>query len=282
MKPLREAIPADLESSFRIMLNPNLNEYYYWHFHPEYEIVYVEAEQGFRHIGDHISKWTGSDLAFIGPNIPHLNFDYGSKTAVDTVVVQMKEDFLGAGFFSLPEMKSVQEIFDRSRKGLAFSGETKLEAGRALKGLAGLQPFERMVTLLQLLRMLSSSNDIEDLHVRALAMTTLSRQQRRINEVYQYVENNYQQEVDIHDVAAQCHLTTSAFCRYFKQVTKSTFTQFLNQYRVKQAQKLLLQDKNVTEACYECGFANISYFNKTFKKITGENPSHFRRRQLLS
>jgi AraC-like DNA-binding protein len=118
--------------------------------------------------------------------------------------------------------------------------------------------------------------------VHPLAMTTLSRQQRRINEVYQYVENNYQQEVDIHDVAAQCHLTTSAFCRYFKQVTKSTFTQFLNQYRVKQAQKLLLQDKNVTEACYECGFANISYFNKTFKKITGENPSHFRRRQLLS
>ena len=54
---------------------------------------------GFRHIGDHISKYEGSDLALIGPNIPHLNFDYGVKTTVDTVVVQMKENFLGRIFF---------------------------------------------------------------------------------------------------------------------------------------------------------------------------------------
>jgi hypothetical protein len=76
-----------------------LNEIFYWHFHPEYEIVYVETESGFRHIGDHISKYEGSDIALIGPNIPHLNFDYGVKATVDTVVVQMKENFLGQIFF---------------------------------------------------------------------------------------------------------------------------------------------------------------------------------------
>ena len=99
MKPKLEAISADADSSFRILLTPKLNDLFYWHFHPEYEIVYVEAPAGFRHIGDHISKYEGSDLALIGPNIPHLNFDYGAKTTVDTVVVQMKENFLGGDFF---------------------------------------------------------------------------------------------------------------------------------------------------------------------------------------
>ena len=94
MKAKLEPITSDSDSSFRILLTPKLNEIFYWHFHPEYEIVYVEAASGFRHIGDHISKYEGSDLALIGPNIPHLNFDYGVKATVETVVVQLRETFL--------------------------------------------------------------------------------------------------------------------------------------------------------------------------------------------
>ncbi len=69
MKVKLEAIQPDVDSSFKILLTPNLNEIFYWHSHPEYEIVYVEAETVIRHIGDHISKYEGSDLALIGPNI---------------------------------------------------------------------------------------------------------------------------------------------------------------------------------------------------------------------
>jgi AraC-like DNA-binding protein len=42
-----------------------------------------------------------------------------------------------------------------------------------------------------------------------------------------------------------------------------------------------MQDKNVSDACYETGFENLSHFNKTFKKFTGENPSAFRKKQAL-
>jgi AraC-like DNA-binding protein len=57
-----------------------------------------------------------------------------------------------------------------------------------------------------------------------------------------------------------------------------TFTDFLNQYRVNQARKMLLHDKNVTEACFESGFENLSYFSRTFKRFSGENPSQFRKK----
>ena len=79
MKLNLEQILPDEDSSFRFLLTPKLNEVFYWHFHPEIELVYVEAERGIRHIGDHISTYEGCDLALIGSYIPHLNFDYGVK-----------------------------------------------------------------------------------------------------------------------------------------------------------------------------------------------------------
>ncbi|MFM6936998.1 MAG: helix-turn-helix domain-containing protein, partial [Aquirufa sp.] len=68
-----------------------------------------------------------------------------------------------------------------------------------------------------------------------------------------------------------------AFCRYFKQTTKVTYTDFVNQFRIRHAQKLLLQHQNVTEACFDSGFENLSYFTRTFTKITGQRPSEFRK-----
>jgi AraC-like DNA-binding protein len=280
MKATLETITSDKESSFRILLTPNLNDVFYWHFHPEYEIVYVETESGFRHIDNHISKYMGSDLALIGPNIPHLNFDYGVKATVNTVVVQMKENFLGQYFFSLPEIAAIKNLFENAKNGVAFYGETKKIAGQKLKQLAALSHFEQLITLLQVFNLLANSNEVDMLQARPIASATVLKQQQRLQKVYHFIEANYQHEIDIHAVAALCNLTTAAFCRYFKKSTHYTFTQFLNQFRINQSKKMLMLGNNVTEACYQSGFANISYFNKIFKKITGENPSVFKNKNL--
>lgn len=282
MKAKLESITSDSDSSFRILLTPNLNDIFYWHFHPEYEIVYVETGSGFRHIGDHISKYEGSDLALIGPNIPHLNFDYGVKATVDTVVIQMKEDFLGQDFFSLPEIAAIKTLFEKAKNGIAFYGETKKLAGEKLKQITTLPHFEQLITLLQVFNLLANSNETEMLKARPIAGASVLKEQQRLQKIYHFIEVNYQNEIDVNAVAKLCNLTMAAFCRYFKKSTHYTFTDFLNQFRINQSKKILLQDKNVTEACYESGFANISYFNKTFKKITGENPSSFKKKHLAA
>jgi AraC-like DNA-binding protein len=277
MKAKLEKISSDSDSSFRILLTPNLNEIFYWHFHPEYEIVYVETESGIRHIGDHISKYEGSDLAFIGPNIPHLNFDYGVKTTVNTVVVQMKENFLGLDFFSLPEISAIRGFFEKAKSGIAINGKTKLLAGEKLKQLTSLSHFDQLMTLLQVFNLLAHSDEVEILNARPITNASVLKEQQRLQKVNHYIEANYQDEIDVNAVANLCNLTTAAFCRYFKKSTHFTFTDFVNQFRINQSKKLLLQDKNVTEACYESGFTNVSYFTKTFKKITGQNPSAFKK-----
>ena len=281
MKVKLEAVKPDEDSSFKIILTPNLNDLFYWHFHPEYEIVYVEAEKGIRHIGDHISKYEGSDLALIGPNIPHLNFDYGVRATVDTVVVQMKEHFLGQAFFALPEIASINDLFERAKSGLAFSGESKKMAGEKLKTLSSLSHFDQLITLLQVFQLLAASKETIALNTRPIANVAVLKEQKRLHQIYHFIETNYQQHIDVNEVAKTAHLTTAAFCRYFKKSTHLTFTDFLNQYRINQAKKLLMQDKNVSDACYESGFENLSHFNKTFKKFTGENPSVYRKKQAL-
>jgi len=278
MKVKLEAIKPGIDSSFAILLTPKLNDLFYWHFHPEYEIVYVEAETGVRHVGDHISKYEGSDLVFIGPNIPHLNFDYGVKTIAETVVIQMKEHFLGQPFFALPEITAINELFEKAKGGIAFYGETKKMVGERLKQLPSLPHFQQLVELLQICQLLATSEEYSLLHSRPIANASLLKEQQRLHKIYHFIETNYQKDIDVNRVATLTHLTTAAFCRYFKKTTHLTFTDFVNQYRINQAKKLLLHDKNVTEACYESGFENLSHFNKTFKKIAGENPSSFKRR----
>jgi len=278
LKVRYEEIKPDTDSSFRILLTPGLNDFFYWHFHPEYEIVYVEATEGTRHIGDHISRYRESDLVFVGPNIPHLNFDYGVHTDCSQVIVQMKEDFLGREFLDLPELKNIRQLFEKARQGLSFYGETKSKAAEILKRLPGMVHFEQLIALLHVFQLMAISKEVTELDSRPVNERFLGRDQERMNTIHRFIEGNYHRNISVNEMAAMVHLSTAAFCRYFKKTTRMTFTDFLNQYRVNQARKMLLHDKNVTEACFESGFENLSYFSRTFKRFSGENPSQLRKK----
>lgn len=274
-----EQVQPDMGSSFTI-LNPHLSNTFLWHLHPEYEIVYVESAGGPRHVGNHISRYEGADLVFIGPNIPHLNFDYGVHTTCRQVVVQMRENFLGEPFFNNPEMAAIKQLFKRACYGIAFYGDTKLKAAAALKQLQSLNRFDQLLSLLSIFQLLATSTEAQLLNPIPAANKAFEKQQKRMDFIYKYVEQHYHQKIDVNHIALQTNLTTAAFCRYFKKQTKLTFTDFVNQYRIGEAKNLLLQHKTITQACYATGFEQLSYFNKTFKKLTGENPSAFRKRNV--
>jgi AraC-like DNA-binding protein len=274
-----EDIKPDTGSSFKI-LNPRLSTTFLWHLHPEHEIVYVEAASGPRHVGNHISKYEKSDLVFIGPNIPHLNFDYGVHADCAQIVVQMKENFLGEPFFNNPEISAIKQLFKKACYGLSFYGNTKLKAADSLKKLQGLNRFDQLLSLLEIFQVLATSDEVEILNSVPAANKAFEKQQKRIDDIYRYVKENYNLKPDVNHIAQQVCLSTAAFCRYFKKQTKLTFTDFTNQYRVNEAKNLLLQDKTVTATCYATGFEQLSYFNKTFKKLTGENPLAFKKRNL--
>ena len=280
MKLNLEQIHPDNDSSFRFLLTPKLNEVFYWHFHPEIELVYVEAEKGIRHIGDHISTYEGCDLALIGSYIPHLNFDYGVKATVETVVIQFPETYFEAGLVRIPELQKVVDLMERAKTGIAFTGETKRIAGIRLKKLQYMDRFHQFMELMSIFQFLAASDESVELHVRPISNQTILKQQERMHRIHQFVESNFQKPIDTQQIAEEVNLSLPAFCRYFKKTTKLTYTDFVNQYRVQYAKKLLIQDKNVTETCFDSGFESLSYFNRIFKKWTGESPSSFRKKRL--
>lgn len=280
MKIKREVVLPDPGQSFKLF-KPSLKNYFFWHYHPEYELVYVEASNGIRHVGQHISSYMGSDLVLIGPNIPHLNFDYGLKTEYKQIVVQLKEHFLGDAFDEIPELSSIQKLFAKAYLGLSFSGKTKTIVVEKLKHMQTIGHFEQLLCLLEIFQMLAISDEVVELNEKDTSIKLFLNDKIRMGAIYKYIHANYNETPDVNKIASSVHLSTAAFCRYFKKQTKMTFTDFVNQYRITQAKTLLLQDNTISEACYEVGFQSLSYFNKLFKKITGENPSNFKRRHSL-
>src|SRR5207253_2183104 len=127
-----------------------------------------------------------------------------------------------------------------------FYGKTKKLVSEKLKELSFLSHFKQLTELLNIFQLLAASKEYTSLHARPIANASLLKEQQRMHKIYHFIETHYQQAIDVHEVAALTHLTTSAFCRYFKKTTHLTFTDFLNQYRISQAKKLLLHDKNVT------------------------------------
>ena len=279
MKIQKEIVLPGEGQSFKLF-SPSLKNYFYWHYHPEYELVYVEATAGIRHVGQHVSGYMGSDLVLIGPNIPHLNFDYGLQTEYRQVVVQLKQDFLGDAFRHTPELGAIEQLFARAAYGLAFGGHCRGIIGEQLKAMQGLDHFDQLIALLRIFRMLAEERDVERLNEIDTSVKSFLNDKVRMSSVYEYIHRRYDRSPDVNEIAAQVHLSTAAFCRYFKRQTRMTFTDFVNQYRIGQARTLLLQDRSVSEVCFSVGIESLSYFNKLFRRLTGENPSAFKKRHL--
>jgi len=278
MKTELEHINPGSGSSISIMVNPDLSDFFFWHFHPEFELVYIEGADGNRHVGNHISRFKGSDLVLIGSYIPHLNFDYGIRTPYEKVVVHIQPEFLQRTFDTTPELKAINQLMTLSKQGIAFGEKTQKQIRIRLKNLSSLKGFEKFLELLDLLNILSQADDKTLLHSKPVKNQFNTRDKDRLDKIHAFIDEHYQRRIDIQEVANLSHLTKPAFCRYFKKITKLTFTQFVNHYRIDKSKKLLLSGKNVTETCFSSGFESLSYFNRTFKKITGTNPISFRSR----
>ncbi|MEJ0055678.1 MAG: AraC family transcriptional regulator [Bacteroidota bacterium] len=94
--------------------------------------------------------------------------------------------------------------------------------------------------------------------------------------IYEHILGNFKEEIRLETVAELAGMNISSFCRFFKKTTNKTFSHYLNEVRVGYACRLLMEHKyNISETCYECGFNNISNFNRQFKNIVKMPPSEY-------
>lgn len=248
-----------------------------WHIHPEVELVYVDKGEGKVHIGNHLSYFNKSQLLLLGANLPHNGFSDRLTVRGSETIVQFKPDFLGSNFFLIPEMKLIQNLFQRAKKGIMFNAESKRKVGIKMKKLYEADSFGRILLLLEILQDLAVSDEYTILNADGYSFETKQQDNDKIDHIFKHINSNFERHISLEEISNEANMTVPAFCRYFKKSTGKTFTKMVNEYRVVHATKLLSESNNsITDICYEVGFNNFSHFNKLFNEITGKTASQYR------
>ncbi|MEL7122534.1 MAG: AraC family transcriptional regulator, partial [Bacteroidota bacterium] len=169
------------------------------------------------------------------------------------------------------------KLFERAAHGISFSGKTKEQVGKLIKEMELQFGFKRLMTLLEVLNVLGTSKNYTSLNASQLTFEVNSQDYDRVQKIYNHVEHHFLDHIALEEMAELINMTVPAFCRYFKKLTGKTFTQFVNEFRVDYACKLLSEPENtIANICFESGFNNISHFNKQFKQIAGVTPRQYR------
>lgn len=283
MEPILEHLPKQKEESFVVK---SFDYRYFptpWHYHPEFELVLVTAGTGKRFIGDHICDFAPGNLALIGPNLPHTYhndekyYEENSRLRAKSIVVHFLEESLGAGFLSLPESGQLRKLLSQSARGLDITGKTNRAVSDRMKELVSLNGLSRWLKLVEILHILAAAGEYHYIS-RIPVNGQNEKEDGRMAKVMDYVLKNYTSEISVNDVARLLNMADNSFSRYFSQRTRKTFTSFVNEVRLNHACKLLIENRlSVAQICFECGFNNLSNFNKHFKELYGRTPLAYRK-----
>jgi AraC-like DNA-binding protein len=284
MLPNLEKVEANINHSFHI--NHMKVEYFpsLLHFHPEVEILLVVQGTGTRYVGDSVERFAPGDLVMIGPNVSHewcsdRNTGQAGAFVSEAIYILFNTEIMGNEFWNLPESKIILKIIQQSQRGIKLKGKTRDEVALLMNAIDTSYGFRRVILLMTILEMIAFSEEYQYLASPIIQNTINERDSERLNKVYKYVINNMQQEISLDHAASIANLSVPAFCRYFKKRVNKTFMQFLLEIRIGQACHLLVNENfSVSEICYLCGFNNISYFIKQFKRVTGFTPLGYRKK----
>jgi AraC-like DNA-binding protein len=255
-----------------------------YHFHPEIELTLILEGEGNRYVGSsHLSPYKAGDLVLLGPNLPHCwkseNIVVGKVNAV-SLVFQFTKDFMGKDFFEKTEMTPINQLLMRSRHGIQFTGKTAVKIAGLVKSTEKEnEPFKKLILLLQILNHLAKSNEYILLNNTLESSGYPTTDYKKINDVTAYIVDNFKKETILNEAAKIANMSVSAFCRYYKRITRTTFIESVIHYRINYAVQLLINtEKPIPNIGYESGFKDLSHFYRAFKKRKSISPLQYRKK----
>jgi AraC-like DNA-binding protein len=283
MKPALEHLPKEKDHSFVVKF---FDYNYYptpWHYHPEYEIVLVTESTGKRFIGDHITDFQPGNLAFIGPNIPHTYrnedkyYEQDAALRAKSIVIHFTEASLGNDFLELPEARLLHTLFERSLYGLDISGKTHERISQKLYDIVSLSGLKRWLCLTEMLLEMAESKTLSPI-TQAPQVGYNEKESNRLCSVFDWITANFDRELRLSEAAKIARMNEQAFSRFFSLRTRKTFSAFVRELRLQKAARLLVENEmTVTQVCYDCGYNNVSNFNRQFLNHYRMNPARYRK-----
>ncbi|TWU47471.1 Arabinose operon regulatory protein [Rubripirellula tenax] len=293
MKPTFEKLVPRTGESFRCFDRSELRSPAKWHRHPEIELTYVPIGSGSRIVGDHIGSYTDHDLVLIGSQIPHTwaSDEYLGKASDrhHAIVLQFHPEFLGVEFFECGEMARIDALLKRSQQGLWYPAEVAHRVGAQMEALVTTKGAKRLLGLFSILHELSIYDDPVPLSTQSFdsrngsaARVSPARRaaETKIQTVCDHIANHLaDSDLTQMDLADLIDMNPSAFTRFFRQSTGRTPLAYISELRIGLACRLLTDtDESILAICNQSGFANLSNFNRQFRKRRSTTPRDYRSR----
>jgi AraC-like DNA-binding protein len=246
----------------------------HWHFHVEMELTLFTSGSGTRFVGDHIGAFAPGDLVLLGERLPHYWYTRQGSSGLS---VQWHFP-LGHAFWAFPETTLLTELFQQAGRGLHLSGETAEKVSRWMQELAAVEGVDQLALLLRILACIRRApvEELTALSSRTLALAAESHYQQAIDKAVRHLAANFREEVRLEEILKLTHLSRPTFARQFKKLSGHTLSEFLNRLRLQAACRE--SDHSILEIAMRCGFTQVSFFNRLFRRMMGESPSGYRRR----
>lgn len=280
-KVLTEITRLSEKDCFYIVERHKTEFTYPLHQHKEYELNFIENGKGVRRIvGDSVEEIGDYELVLIGgEDLEHV-WEQGNcrSTDIREITIQFPGDIFGSGLLSRNQFASIKRMLARAGHGLSFPLASIMKIYSVLDTIASEQErFIQFLKFLYILYELSVSDDSRVLASSSFAHSAKSTESRRVQKVKQYIDDNYSKPLKLAELADIVGMSPVAFSRFFRRRTDRTLSDYIVDIRLGHAARMLVDTtKNVSEICYECGFNNLSNFNRTFKAKKGFTPRDFR------
>ena len=251
------------------------------HQHKEFELNFIEKGKGVRRIvGDSVEEIGDYELVLLGgEDLEHV-WEQGSCTSKDIreITIHFSGDIFGEGLLSKNQFASITQMLQKADHGLSFSLRTIMKIYSALDTIANeSERFVQFLKFMYILYELSVADDTRVLASSSFAHTERATESRRVQKVKQYVNEHYSESLKLSDIADLVGMSPVAFSRFFRHRTGRTLSDYITDIRLGYAARMLVDSsRNISEICYECGFNNLSNFNRTFKAKRNYTPREFR------
>jgi AraC-like DNA-binding protein len=276
---MREITPLTSSDCFTIFTRTKSEFDFPLHSHEEIELNFIMNAKGARRIiGDHINEIEDLELVLVGSNLPHVWQTHKCRSKeIKEITIQFHKDLFDEKFLRRNQLSFIRKMLERSVNGILFSKETIQQITPRLMILSQKQGFDSVLELMSILHDLSVSRNMHTLSDTTFNGAILSYNSRRIDTVMEYMNKNFHKNLMLKEVSRMVNMTDVSFSRFFKTRTGITFMDSLLELRLGHASRLLIDTtQSVSEVAYNCGFNNISNFNRLFKKKKGCTPKEFR------
>lgn len=251
------------------------------HNHSVYELNFVENAKGVRRIiGDSQEVIGDYDLCLItSPNLEHVwEQNECHSDDIREITVQFDFSMSDETLFGRNPYASITRMMQEAKKGLSFPLQAIMKVYGMLDTLSSVKDgFYAVQQFLTILYELSRCENARTLASSSYAKVTVEDDSRRILKVKNFISKNYMDELRLPELASLAGMSSSAFSRFFKLHTGRNISEYIIDLRLGYAARMLVDTaKSISEIGFDCGFNNLSNFNRIFKKKKGCSPSEFR------